>query len=77
MNKGYDEVRGLSEFSTVENLLKKRNVDALLFGRSQVNQNSDTKISKNHSDTAFKEFKHSPEHRPPTNQSILRENQST
>ena len=56
INKNYDDQRGLGDFNAVENLLKKRNVDALLFGKSHISsQNSDSKISKNRSESAFKQ----------------------
>ena len=56
INKSYDEERTISEFNSIENLLKRRNVDALIYSRNYFDSpGSDNKITKNRSESAFKQ----------------------
>lgn len=50
INKNYDEGNDLESFGLIENILKKRNIDALIFSRNHSSSpNSDSKIIKNRS----------------------------
>ena len=61
INNNYDQQKGIEDFISVENLLKKRNVDALIFGKGQFsNHNSQAKMTKNRSESTLKQSKFSP-----------------